>query len=275
MKILAVAPVLAALLLAGCGGEHPKQAEAPAAPPVPVQTVAVAPVAWVNAYEATGTVRARTSAVISANVMGYVRDVHVNVGDRVRADQPLVTVEAQDLQANYLQAEAAVEEARAAIPEVENAVAAAKAQYELAQTTHRRMTTLFEKKSISDQEFDESAARLKSGQANYEMILSKARQVKARIEQAEQARRTAAVARGYSRIAAPFAGVVTEKPVVPGSLATPGVPLLTIERDGAFRLEAQVEESMIGSVKTGQPVTVTIDALDRPMQAREIGRAHV
>lgn len=130
------------------------------------------------------------------------------------------------------------------------------------------MADLFEKSSISNQEYDESSARLKSAQANYEMALSKGRQVKARIEQAEQARSAAGVARSYSQITAPFDGVVTEKSVDPGSLATPGAPLLTVERQGAFRLEAQVEESLLGSIRPGHPVTVTLDTLEAPITAR-------
>ncbi|HWQ53523.1 MAG TPA: efflux RND transporter periplasmic adaptor subunit [Bryobacteraceae bacterium] len=268
MKIQFLSPILASLLLAACGGEAPTKTAAAPAAPVAVKTVAVATASWANSYEATGTVRARTTAVISAQVMGYVREVNVNAGDRVRAGQPLVTVDARDLEANYLRAEAGLEEARASMPEVENAAAAAKAQLELAQVTHRRMEDLFSKKSISNQEFDESTARLRAARANYEMALSKGHQVKARIAQAEQARSAAGINRGYTRITAPFAGVVTAKSVDPGSLATPGAPLLTIEREGAYRMEAQVEESLLGSIKVGQPVAVALDTLPEPMQSR-------
>ncbi len=268
MQIRLIVPVAAAVLLAACGGDsHSRTAAAPA-PAVPVQVVAAASGDWTDTYEATGTVRARTAAVISAKVMGYVREVRVNPGDRVRAGQVLITVDARDLEANYLRAEAGLEEARAAVPEVENAVAAAKAQLELAQVTHGRMEDLFKKKSISNQEYDESAARLKSAQANYEMAVSKGHQVNARIAQAEQARSAASITRGYSQISAPFDGVVTEKSVDPGSLTTPGAPLLTVERQGAFRLEAQVEESLLGSIRPGHAVTVTLDTLERPVSAR-------
>lgn len=268
MQIRLIIPVAAAALLAACGGESHSKTVAAQPAAVPVQVVTAASGDWADVYEATGTVRARTAAVISAKVMGYVREVRVNAGDRVRAGQLLITIDSRDLDANYLRAEAGLEEARAAVLEVENAIAAAKAQLELAQVTHRRMADLFEKSSISNQEYDESSARLKSAQANYEMALSKGRQVKARIEQAEQARSAAGVARSYSQITAPFDGVVTEKSVDPGSLATPGAPLLTVERQGAFRLEAQVEESLLGSIRPGHPVTVTLDTLEAPITAR-------
>ena len=128
-------------------------------PAVPVQVATVASQTWPDAYEATGTVRARTAAVLSSKVMAYVRQVAVQVGDRVREGQELVTLDAQDLDANVRRAEAAEAEVRSAFPEADNGVAGAKANLDLAQSTFKRMEELAAKKSISNQEFDEASAR--------------------------------------------------------------------------------------------------------------------
>ena len=266
--IAAAVLTAAVALLAGCGAEAPRKTEAAAAAPVPVAAVTVTPGAWTEGYEATGTVRARISTAISARVMGYIREVNVQVGDRVRAGQPLITIDARDLEANYRRAEAGLAEARAAQSEVENAVAAAKAQLELAQTTFRRMQELFDKKSISNQEYDEANAKLKAAQAGYEMAVARRPQLQARIAQAGQEQSAASVIRSYAQLTAPFAGVVTAKSADPGTLATPGAPLLIIEREGTYRLEAPVEESRAGSIRNGQPVTVAIDSVDRTVVAR-------
>jgi RND family efflux transporter MFP subunit len=259
--------ILAAALLAGCGGKAPKEADAKAAP-VAVAALTVATADWPAVYEATGTVRARTAAVLSSKVMGYVREVKVQAGDRVRAGQPLVVLDSRDLEAGYRQAEAALNEARSAMAEVDNAIAAAKANLDLAQVTFGRMKDLFDKKSISNQEFDEASAKLKVAQAGYEMALSKKTQLQSKIAQAEQGRKSAEVMRGYAEIAAPFDGTVTEKTVEPGNLAAPGAPLITVEREGAYRLEAAVEESRLPALRVGQPVTVTFDTLGRTIEAR-------
>jgi RND family efflux transporter MFP subunit len=74
--------------------------------------------------------------------------------------------------------------------------------------------------------------------------------------------------RDYTRIAAPFSGVVTAKSVEPGSLAAPGAPLLTVEREGAYRLEASVNESRFPFVKTGETVEISLDSLDRRFSAK-------
>jgi multidrug efflux system membrane fusion protein len=261
--------VLSALGLVGCSAKAPQDASAdPKAAPIAVQAITVAPAGWPSIYEATGTVKARTVAVLSSQVMGHVREVNVRAGDRVREGQVLVVLDARDLEAGYRQAEAARGEARGAIPEADNGIAAAQANLDLAKVTFSRMKDLFEKRSISNQEFDEAAAKLKVAQAGYQMALARRTQLDSKIAQADQAVRSAEILRGYTQIAAPFAGLITEKTVEPGSLAAPGAPLLTLEREGAFRLEASVEESKVAAVRLGQPVTVMLDALGRPIQGR-------
>jgi RND family efflux transporter MFP subunit len=130
------------------------------------------------------------------------------------------------------------------------------------------MQELFDKKSISNQEFDESTARRKAAEAGYEMAAAKGAQVRAKIAQAEQEVQAAGIMRTYAEIRAPFAGVVTARAAEPGSMASPGAPLVTIEREGGYRLEAAVEESRVKSIHAGQPVSVSLEALDRTVDAR-------
>src|ERR1035437_4919215 len=166
-----------ALWLAGCG-EPPRETNpAKSAPPVAVQTVTAKQVQWPSVYEATGTVRARTSAVIAAKLMGYVREVKVQTGDRVREGQLLVTLDARDLDVNSRRAEAALGEVRSSVPEADSAVTGAKANLDLAQTTFNRMQDLFSKKSISNQEFDEASAKLKAAQSVHEMARARRAQL--------------------------------------------------------------------------------------------------
>lgn len=257
-----------AFWITGCGGPGPASKTATPAAPVAVTTVTAAEQPWPAIYEAAGTVRARTSAVIAAKLMGYVREVRVQTGDRVREGQLLVTLDARDLDVNSRHAEAALEEVRSSMPEADSAVAGAKANLDLAQTTFNRMQDLFNKKSISNQEFDEASGKLKAAQAAYQMALAKRVQLNAQAARVQQDVRASEVARSYAEITAPFAGVVTAKTVDPGTLAVPGTPLLTIEREGAYRLEASVEESRMAAIRVGQPVSVTLDGIDRTLDAR-------
>ena len=261
-------PLFASIaMLSGCGGTEPQPKGASTAPAIAVQTATVSTEQWPDVYEATGTVRARTAAVLSSKVMAYVRQVAVQVGDRVQEGQLLVTLDAQDLDTKVRSAEAAEAEVMSAVPEADSGVAGAKANLDLAQSTFQRMRDLASKKSISSQEFDEASARLKAAQAAYEMARAKRGQLDSKRASVQQEIRGASIMRDYTRISAPFSGVVTAKSVEPGNLAAPGAPLLTVEREGNFRLEASVDESRLPFVKAGQAVDVALESLDRRFTA--------
>ena len=249
----AKAPALLLLALVGC-----KEVRVPERPTVvavsTVNTVVAATENWPSSYEATGTVRARTTVVISAKMTGYVREVRAQAGDRVKEGQLLVALDTRDLDIATRRAEAAREEVRTAMPEADSGVAAAKANLDLAEVTLGRMKDLLQKKSISNQEFDEATAKWKAAQSGFDMARARRTQLNSRLAQAEQEVRSSEVMRSYAEVTAPFAGLVVTRSIEPGSLAMPGAPLLTIEREGAYRLEAAVEEGR--SVKVGQGVSV-------------------
>ncbi len=262
-----VAITMLTLALAGCS-HAPRKAEASSsAPALAVPVIRVQPTGWPSSYEAVGTVRARSSVAIASKIMGYVRELKVKLGDNVSAGELLAVVDSRDLDAAYRQAQAARDEASSARTEAENGVSSAAARLDLVKATFRRMQDLFDKKSISDQEYDEAQASLKAAQSAYDMAVSRRAQTAAKIRQAEEALSSAGIERGYAEIRSPLAGVITEKQVDPGSLALPGAPLLTIEQAGAYRLEAAVEEAQLGSTRVGDPVTVQLDAFDRTIPA--------
>jgi len=65
---------------------------------------------------------------------------------------------------------------------------------------------------------------------------------------------------GYTALHAPFAGIVTARMADPGTLAAPGIPLLQIDRDGPLQVYTTVDESLIGTVRMGMKVPVSIEA---------------
>jgi RND family efflux transporter MFP subunit len=256
------------LFLAGCGSEPAHRTVSTPATPIRVETVTAAEMDAPSTYEATGTVRARTTATISSKLMGYAREVRAQIGDRVREGHVLVVLDARDLESNVSRAEAGREEVKSAIPEADSGIASATSQLDLARVTFNRMQDLFNKRSITNQEYDEASARLKAAQAGLDMARAKRTQLNAKMAQLEQDVRAAGIQRGYSEIIAPFSGIIITKSVEPGTLVVPGAPLFTIERDGAFRLEASVEESRLSVARVGKTVSVTIDGIDRTFAAR-------
>lgn len=260
-------PLFAALVACGSKSDAPRKTEAGNVPPVQVQTTTVSQTEWPSLYDAVGTVRARTAYQVSARIMGAAREVLVRVGDRVRQGQTLVVIDSRDIETRQRQADAALAEARAAEAEAQNAIESAKANLELAESTFKRMKDLHDKQSLSNQEFDEASARLRMAKANADMAASRRRQVEAKIAQAREEGNAVKIQNEYATITAPFAGVVTEKTVEAGNMVTPGAPLMTIEREGAYRLEAAVEEANLSKVRPGMRTSVTLDSLDRAIDA--------
>ena len=273
MSILAAAVALAAL--ASCGKKEEPRVEAAPAVVQGVKVEAVQPITAAEEYEAVGTVRSVTTTVLSAQVVGSVVALHVREGDRVRAGQLLLEIDDRDSQTRVDKARAGLREAEQAVEEVERGIraseagkAAAEANYELALSTYNRFKALVERGSVSQQEFDEVRAKFKAASSEVERateyresLLAKRRQVLARMDQAKADIAGAQITVGYSKLTSPVAGLVTARQADVGSLAAPGVPLLTVEDDSRLRLEAAVEESRIGRVRVGDRAGVRIDAL--------------
>src|SRR5579871_1601502 len=104
-QLLVLVPV--AMWLAACSDGPKAKLVASSSSPVAVSVITAATETWPALYEATGTVRARTSTVISAKLMGYVREVKVQAGDHVREGQLLVALDARDLDVGSRRAESA------------------------------------------------------------------------------------------------------------------------------------------------------------------------
>ncbi len=255
----------ALLALAACGSKDHGSPSTLTVAVAPVHAVAAATVDWPESYEAPGTVHATATMTIAARVMGYVKEIRPNVGDRVTAGQTLVIVDVRELDTGRARAESGLAEARSGIPEAEAAIGAASAQLQLADVTLRRMKDLLDKQSVSRQEFDEAAARMAVARSAVEMARARRKQLDDRIEQARRAVDAAGIDVSHATLSAPFAGRVIARKAEPGTLASPGLPLLEIEREGSYRFEARVEESRLASVRRGTAARVKIDAIEEPM----------
>jgi len=246
MKNLFWASVLAAsaATIAGChGGE-------PAATPGTVQTIQARVVESqqqqlpVN-LRSTGTVHAKETAVVSAQVMGRIQAVLVHEGDSVRAGQTLVVLDDAALRAQ-------VDQAQAGVKAAQNAQAAAQTNAALAASTLNRYKQLESQKSVSPQEMDEVSRRAEAAAAGVEAV-------RAQTDAARAQESGARTMLGYTHLIAPFAGVVTARMADPGTMAAPGVPLLQVDQAGALQLQASVDESAIGAIHKGMKVPVSID----------------
>jgi HlyD family secretion protein len=247
------------------------------AAPVPVKT-AIARLQSINANRIlTGTVEPIETVTLTSRVMGLIRQLPVQEGDRVNAGETLVVIDVADIQAqngqaiagvnmaqsNYLNTQGRLQEARAQLVETE-------AQLAESQLEQRRMSMLRSEGAVSQQLLDQANTRVQTTQSRLQQVQAGIRQSQAMMNQA-QAQVSQAQAQvsqvsanlNYGTITAPFYGVVTHKHTEVGAMAGAGQSLLTLESSDRLRFTTQVPESLITQIRQGQKVSVRLDALNR------------
>lgn len=181
-----------------------------------------------------GTVQALNSAPIYARTNGYVRQWLVDIGASVKAGQLLALIDAPEVDQQLAQARADLQTARA--------------NQALAQTTATRWSTLLQKDAVSKQESDE-----KQGDLAAKSALSNAASA--------NVRRLAAL-QGFTRIEAPFAGVVTSRSTQIGQLVTAGTaasqPLFTVSDVSRVRIYVRVPQANSAGLKPGLHATLAL-----------------
>jgi RND family efflux transporter MFP subunit len=235
-------------VLGGSGCSTEQQAEVPSTETVRnVSVLAVKQDNIPDLLEAVGTVRAAQTSDLASQMMGNIVEIRDHEGDRVYRGQVLAVIDDS-------QPRAAVDRATAAELAAQQQLVAANSDLALAESTLKRYQYLYEQKVVSQQEFDEVNARHQATLARRDIAQAGQAQARAALNQA-----TTSLA--YTRIRAPFNGIVTHKKVDSGTLASPGMPIFTVEDMSRYQLEVAVNESDLWCVRLGGHVSVAIEAL--------------
>jgi len=179
-------------------------------------------------------IQAYNSAAIFARTNGYVRQWLVDIGQQVREGQVLATLDAPDLDQQLAQARADYETALA--------------NQHLAEITARRWTTMLAQDAVSRQESDEKSGDLEAKRALSNAALANVRRLLA--------------LEGFTRLTAPFAGVVSSRATQIGQLVVAGnaasVPLFTISDVHRMRIYVRVPQGQTAMVQNGATATITL-----------------
>ena len=205
-------------------------------------------------YEAVGTVKADHTSHVAGRMMGTVTSLLVKEGDTVEKGQLLLTLDDRDVVQKVKAAEAGYQEAIRALESV-------KQNRELTGITYERYRKMFEEKAISRQEMDQFETQKKVAGLEHERMQEMVNRAAAGLSEAK-------IFLGFTRVTSPIKGRVTEKKTEVGSMAVPGMPLLTLEDIAAFHAEVTVDESLSGKLRTGMSVLVSIEAIDRQMPGK-------
>lgn len=189
-----------------------------------------------NVVTATGTVEPVTEVDVGTQVSGIIDKLYVDYNDVVTAGQLIAEMDKVTLEAELQSATAQLDKS--------------KSEYEYQQKNYARSKVLFEKKLISDTEYETATYNYEQAKANYEESQASMVKVRRNLE--------------YATITSPINGVVINKVVEEGQTVAAGFEtptLFTIAADlTKMQIIADVDEADIGSVQDGQRVSFTVDA---------------
>ena len=192
--------------------------------------------------DVTGQVEAAHSTNIATRIMGYITKVYVKTGDQVKAGQLLFTVNSADILAKKGQTAAMLSQAEAAL--------------HVAQKDYDRYNTLYKQNSASAKELEQITLQYQSAKANVDAAKSMQNEVNAQLT--------------YTNVVAPFSGVITQKLAEEGSLANPGMPIVTIEQGGSLQVSALVPENQIAAIKIGDEASMEVTAANKQFKGKII-----
>ncbi|VBB07801.1 rnd efflux pump membrane fusion protein barrel-sandwich domain [Lucifera butyrica] len=252
---LGIAVIAVFLLTTGCGSKVKPGTAAINRPVVTGVTVAAAKrTALDDFYETSGTVKAKTVSAVASKVMGNITAILVKEGDRVRKGQVLLTIDDRDVAPKVRSAQAGYEEAL-------QSMAVAGQNQSLMTTTYERYKQLYDDKVVSQQEMDQVENQKKVADLELERQRQSVTQARAGVAEAQ-------AYYDFTRVVAPIAGVVAAKKADVGSMAVTGVPLLIIDDNTTYTVEADLAESLADKINTGMTVNVFIDSLERQVTGK-------
>ena len=269
--------VMCLIALAGCGKKEEKEAE----PVVPVQVTAAKLDSIRRIVTSDAVLYPRNQASVVPKISAPVKKFYVNRGDHVKEGQLLAVLENRDLAAAAMESKGMAEQAEASyrvttaasIPEEltksKADVQAAKQSMEAAQKVLESRQKLYSDGALARRQVDEAQVAYVQARGQYETAqehlnalqrISQQEQIKGAAAQAAAAKahyQGAEAQLSYSDIRSPMTGVITDRSVYEGEMASAGSPLLTVMDVSRVVARTNIPQSQAGYLKVGAAATVT------------------
>jgi len=275
-----VSPIVAVLFigsvtvfLSSCSRNPGVQASAAGSADSPV--VAVATVKTENLSRAlvlTAEFKPYQEIDVMAKVAGYIKQINVDVGDRVKEGDLLATLEIPEMKDDLNRANAAVERSNADVTHAEDEVRRAESANAIAHLSYQRLAAVAEKKPglIAQQEIDVAQSKDLETQAQVSAAKSALAAAKQQVHVNTSDVQKVQTLMDYTRVTAPFTGVITKRFADTGSMIQAGtasqtqaMPVVRLSENSLLRLILPVPESAVPTVHIGQQVEVRVPSLNR------------
>jgi len=209
---------------------------------------------------------------VYAKESGFVKNLYVDYGSRVQAGQLIATLEIPELEAQLQEDQAAIKNADNEVSRAEHQLERYRAQYKVLHLEFTRLNGVFQSQPglVAQQEVDDAqgkdlaaASQVDAGESSLDAARSELLVGKAKLVHDQ-------TLFSYSRITAPFAGIITQRYANLGTLvqggtnsSTQAMPIVKLSQDDLFRLVIPVPESSVRYIQVGDPVDVRVSALNR------------
>ena len=214
---------------------------------------------------------------VHAKVSGYVRTMNVDVGDHVKDGQILAVLEVPELAAELSGAEASVRRWQDEIRRAQSDIERAQSTYSAAHSAYTRLKQASETRPglVAQQELDDSQAKAQESQAQVDSAKAAFSSAQQQLEVAEASRKQYSALSGYTRIIAPFAGVITNRYADTGALiaagtssSTQALPVVRLAQYSVLRLVLPIPESVAAQIHVGQTMKVHVQAVNQDFEGK-------
>ena len=214
---------------------------------------------------------------VMAKVAGFVKQINVDVGDRVKQGQLLATLEVPEMADDLRRADAAVVRARAEVTRAQDEQRRAESVHSIAHLSFQRISTVAEKKPglVAQQEIDEAQSKDLVTEAQVAATKSALAAAQEQVNVNSADTQKVKTLMDYTRVTAPFTGVITRRYADTGSMIQAGtasqtqaMPVVKLSENSLLRLILPVPESAVPTVHIGQQVEVRVPTLNRSFPGR-------
>jgi len=214
---------------------------------------------------------------VHAKVAGYVKQIMVDVGDRVKAGQILAVLEVPEMSDDVARAGASRKRSEAEVQHAKDELTRAEASHEASHVTYQRLFDVSRQRPnlVAQQEIDDAHAKDLASEAGVSAAKSAlaAAQENVSVSQVDQQRTNTMLA--YSTITAPFAGVISKRHADTGAMIQAGtssqtqaMPLVRLSQIDQLRLVLPVPEDIVAHIRLGEAVEVRVPSLRRTFMGR-------
>jgi len=226
------------------------------APAVPVMVVKQAEIH--GKVQGPGTIQSKVPVTVSAKITGILEGLYADQGDRVQKGQLLAKLDAAELRAREMAAQAAKNRAQRDLARAQADVLKAQANLGLAQSNYQRDLEVFKPGYISKSAFDTTKAQLKVAES--EVVASKATltALQAAVKQAESETHAAAAIHKYTHIVAPMDGLITVRKAEIGDTIAPGSPIFQMVDPDQLWMATWIDQALVAPLQVGQPAKIVL-----------------